>query len=229
MMIKINLLPIESFRQTASGQLSVTIFAFVIVGFCVALYLFKGMVLDTKIESLEKTRNEASSKLADLQATSQDALKQTTEFVNQLVQVSAISELEERRRDQTRLLHAIAGQVLTANSWLTSVSHNKGAIILKGMATDFEVVAEFQHNLEQNIYLTKVELIRATRDTTINNVRLVTFEIHANTVFPGALLLEEGLPDSNLPPRELMAQMVTAASPDLGKILQEAQAGPSTL
>jgi Tfp pilus assembly protein PilN len=223
MMIKINLLPIESFRQSASGQLSVTIFAFVIIGAAVVLYLFKSFVMDPEVSALETSRNALSSEMDGLKTQSATALKQTADFTSRLIQADSISELEERRRDQTRLFNSLAGEVINQASWITTVTHQNGILTLRGMATDHEVVAAFLSNLEKNALLKNVDLIRAARDTTINNVRLVTFEIRGETVFPDSSLMENGLPDVDVPPREEITRKVSAAAPSLGETLAQSR------
>ncbi|MDR1314574.1 MAG: PilN domain-containing protein [Deltaproteobacteria bacterium] len=219
MMIKINLLPIEAFRQSASGQLSVTIFAFVMVALGIALFLFKTTMMDSKVNDLTTQRDSQNVALEALKKDSEEALKQTTEFTTQLIQAGAIAELEERRRDQTRLFNSIAGEVLNQASWLTSFAHDKGVVTIRGMATDHEVVASFLDNLERSPILTDIDLIRAARDTTINNVSLVTFEIKGGTVFPAASLMENGLPDVDLPGRDEITTLVASAAPSLGETL----------
>ncbi|MDR1041244.1 MAG: PilN domain-containing protein [Deltaproteobacteria bacterium] len=219
MMIKINLLPIEAFRQSASGQLSVTIFAFVMVALGIVLFLFKSTVMDTKVNKLTGERDALSTQLASMKKESEEALRQTTQFTTQLIQADAIAELEERRRDQTRLFNALAGDVVNQASWLTALTHQKGVITVRGMATDHEVVASFLDNLEKSPLLADIDLIRAARDTTINSVSLVTFEIRGGTVFPAASLMEQGLPDVDLPARDEITKLVSAAAPTLGETL----------
>ena len=51
----------------------------------------------------------------------------------------------------------------------------------------------------------------------INTVKLVSFEIRANTVFPDSSLLDAGLPDVNLPDLETIRKLVQVAAPDLAK------------
>jgi Tfp pilus assembly protein PilN len=223
MIIKINLLPIEAFRQSASGQLSVTIFGFVMAGALVSLFLFKTAVMDPKISRLQGERDNQTATLSSLKKEAEEALKQTTQFTTQFIQADVIAELEERRRDQTRLFNAIASRVINQASWLTSVTHEKGVVTIRGMATDHEVVAAFLSSLEGLPSLKDVDLIRAARDTTINNVRLVTFEIRGGTSFPESSLLQEGLPDVDLPARTEITQLVSAAAPTLGESLSKSR------
>ncbi|MDR1037755.1 MAG: PilN domain-containing protein [Deltaproteobacteria bacterium] len=224
MMIKINLLPIEAFRQSASGQLSVTIFSFVMVALGIGLFLFKTTMMDPKVTDLQTQKDSKNAELASMKTQSEEALKQTTQFTTQLIQADAIAELEERRRDQTRLFNAIAGEVINQASWLTSFTHDRGVVTIRGMATDHEVVASFLDNLERTPLLHDIDLIRAARDTTINNVSLVTFEIRGGTVFPEASLMEKGLPDVDLPGRTEITQLVSTAAPGLGETLTKSRA-----
>ncbi|MDR2349863.1 MAG: PilN domain-containing protein [Deltaproteobacteria bacterium] len=229
MMIKINLLPIESFRQTASGQLSVTIFAFIMVALCIGLYFFKTLVMDAKIEAAETERNNQAATVAALKKASEEALKQTTAFANQLVQVSAISELEERRRDQTRLLATISGLVNSQASWITNFNHEKGLMTIKGIATDMQVVAEFQESMQKDPLLRNVTLVRTTQDLSFPQLRLFVFDMRAETLFPNPTLMEAGLPDVNLPPREKMIRDISTAAPTLGESIKKSAEAPSTL
>jgi type IV pilus assembly protein PilN len=219
-MIKINLLPIESFRQTASGQLSVTIFAIFMAGAMIGLYFFKMSIMDTNLEAFRTNRDQLNTRLNALKTTSAEAKKETDDFVAQLVKVDAIADLEERRRDQTRLLLAIQGQIINQASWLTSLNHNGSVLTVRGLALDNEVVAAFLSRLEGLGLLSNVELVRAARDSVINNIRLVTFEIRANTSFPPATLTSAGLPEANFPSEETIGKIVNAAAPELMAKLQ---------
>jgi Tfp pilus assembly protein PilN len=228
MMIKINLLPLESFKQTATGQLSVTIFAFVVLAVGIALYLAKSFFMDVQINSLQEEKAQLSTKLNQLKTSSTQALKQTTEFVAQFKQVSVISELEERRRDQTRLFNSIAGEMINQASWLTSLNHTNRVLTIKGMAIDLQVVADFHLRLEQNPYLSNVKLVRS-EETSINGIPLFTFDFVAETHFGGATLLKDGLEGIELPPQEKLIQLVNVAAPNLAKTLEQPEGGPSTL
>jgi Tfp pilus assembly protein PilN len=218
--IKINLLPLESFRQTAGGKLLVTIFFVVMVAVGLLMYFANVFYMTPKVEALQKEKANYTKTLNDLSSQAKAALEQTTLFVKEMVQVAAISELEERRRDQARLFMAIASQVNNQTTWLTSCSHDKGVLSIKGMATDHEAVASFLSRLEQLPLLKQVELQRAAGDTVINRVKLVTFEIKSSSILPDPTLLDQGLPDVNLPDGETIRKIVSAAAPDLAKALE---------
>ncbi|MDR1109199.1 MAG: PilN domain-containing protein [Deltaproteobacteria bacterium] len=217
-MIKINLLPLESFRQTASGQLSVTIFVVCLMFIGGGLYVFNKLYMAPRMASLQATKSETNQKLDNIKAASSKALKQTTDFVEQMVQVSTISGLEERRRDQARLFMALSGEINNQTSWLVSVTHADNALAIKGMAIDNPTVGALLTRLQSQDLLRNVELQQVT-GTTLNGLPLVSFDIKAETAFPEATLVEQGLPDIQLPDSEQIKKLVTAISPDLATAL----------
>jgi Tfp pilus assembly protein PilN len=219
-MIQINLLPLESFRQKSSGRLLVAIFFLTMTFLGVALYLYYDFYMGSTLTTLEKAQADATQNLNKAKGLTNQALQKATSFVNDMVKVSFISELEERRRDQTRLLMSVADQVVNEVSWLVSCSHDKGVVRIKGMATDHEVVAKFLSKLQALPTLQNVELLRAAEDTVINGISLVTFEISANTTFQDSSLLTAGLPSDSLPPRETLVKLVTIAAPNLAEALK---------
>jgi Tfp pilus assembly protein PilN len=218
-MIKINLLPIESFRQTASGQLAVTIFVAVIALLVGGLYAFNMFYMAPAKAALESSKATVTQKLNGIKDASTKAMQQTTNFVDQMVQVNAISVLEERRRDQARIFMALAGEINNQTSWLVSVSHTNNTLTLKGMAIDNPTVGSLLSRLQNQPLLRNVELLQVS-GTTLNGLPLVAFDIRAETVFPEATLVEQGLPDIQLPDIEQVKKLVATISPDLSKALE---------
>jgi Tfp pilus assembly protein PilN len=219
-MIEINLLPLESFRQKSSGQRLVAIFSVSMILLAAVLFTYYSIFMGPSIEELEKAQQSATQELNKAKGQTNAALKKTTDVVADMVKVSFISELEERRRDQARLLMGVADEVINEVSWLVSCSHDKGVVRVKGMATDHEVVAKFLSNLQGLPILQNVELLRAAEDTIINGIGLVSFEISANTVFGESSLMTAGLPSEALPPKETLIKMVTLAAPNLAEALK---------
>ncbi|MDR0355254.1 MAG: PilN domain-containing protein [Deltaproteobacteria bacterium] len=218
-MIKINLLPLESFRQTASGQLSVTIFAVCMLMLVGGLYMFNLMFMAPAKETLTATKTSQTQKLSQMKNSAAAAMVQTRDFVTQMVQVSTIANLEERRRDQARLFMALAGQINNQTSWLQSVSHNGRTLLIRGMAIDNETVGMLLDRLQQMPLLQNVVLGQAAGGTVINNVRLVNFDIKADTVFPDPSLMDQGLSDIKLPDTTTIKGLIQAIDPELSKAL----------
>ncbi|MDR1086535.1 MAG: PilN domain-containing protein [Deltaproteobacteria bacterium] len=219
-MIQINLLPLESFRQTYSGRLLVSIFGFAMVALGILLYFYYNMVMAPNLDKQSAAERQETTELNRLKAENAVSLKQTTSFVEEMNKVNIISELEERRRDQARLFMGVADQVINQASWLVSCSHDNGLVKIKGLAIDHEVVANFLSRLQSLPMLQNVDLLRAAEDTVINGVPLVSFDISANTVFGAPSLLTDGLPSESLPPQEKLIKMVTLAAPGLADALK---------
>jgi Tfp pilus assembly protein PilN len=198
----------------------VAIFCVAIAFVGIGLYFYYDLFMGSTLEALEKTQTAATQELNKAKGQTAAALKKTTTFVEDMVKVNYISELEERRRDQTRLFAAIAAKVINEVSWLVSLSHDKGVVRIKGMATDHEVVAKFLSELQTLSVLQNVELLRAAEDTVINGINLVTFEFSANTTFQDSSLMTEGLPSNALPPKETLVKIVTVAAPNLAEALK---------
>ncbi|MDR3203765.1 MAG: PilN domain-containing protein [Deltaproteobacteria bacterium] len=214
-MIKINLLPLESFEQNASGKLAVIVFVVVMAAACFALFMAHTVIMGPAEELLVKNKEDTNKKLIQLKSASAKATVQTKNFVNDYLQVGAISELEERRRDQARLFMSLAGQINNQTSWILSFVHDKNTVNIKGLATDNETVAELLDRMEKLEFLKRVELQRAARDSTINGLRLVTFTIKADTVFPLPSLISEGIEEVKLPKLDKVIELVKVAAPDL--------------
>ncbi|MDR2142683.1 MAG: PilN domain-containing protein [Deltaproteobacteria bacterium] len=220
MMIQINLLPLEAFRQTSSGRMLVGVFAVTMIGLVAALFVYYSMFMGPEVESLTAAQQAADGALKAAQGKKKVAEQKAKNFVADMVKVSVISDLEERRRDQARLLMAIASQVSNKTSWLVSCSHDKGMVRIRGMAIDHEEVAELLERLQKVPILQDVVLLQTAEDQVINGVNLVSFEFAGSTTFPVSSLMTAGLPSESLPPKEVLVKMVTLASPSLAEALK---------
>jgi hypothetical protein len=100
------------------------------------------------------------------------------------------------------------------------MNHSNQVLALKGMAIDLQVVADFHLRLEQNPFLGDIKLVRS-EVTTINGVPVFTFDITASTSFADSTLLTDGLEPINLPPREKLVQLVSAAAPNLAQSMKD--------
>jgi Tfp pilus assembly protein PilN len=198
----------------------VSIFAVTMILVTMGLYVYYDFFMGSELEELEKKQTTITQSLNQAKGKTAAALKEATTFVDDMVKVTAISDLEERRRDQTRLFMGLASQVMNQTSWLVSCSHDKGLVRIKGMAIDHEEVAKFLSRLQALPILRNVELLRAAEDTVINGVSLVTFELSANTVFAESSLVTSGLPSESLPPKETLVKLVTIAAPNLAEALK---------
>lgn len=228
-MITINLLPIGSFKEKFKGRVFLAAYGIFMVIAIAAVFSIKTNVMDGALESLGREQQAKQTQLADLQKQVTAATAVTTKTVKQWQQLAAIVELEERRRDQTRLLVELDTLLPKTNAWLLSLSHNQGLLTLEGISTDKETVSQFLTNLEKAVYIDKrsVNLLEITQNMVINNVKLTKFKITARTTFPSPQILADGLPELGLPPKEDFIKAVEAAAPDLAAALKASDAPKS--
>jgi Tfp pilus assembly protein PilN len=169
-------------------------------------------------EVLNTSKTSVSQQVETVKAASAKALKQTTEFVNQMVQVSTILYLEERRRDQARLFMALANEINNQTSWLVNLVHSNNVLTIKGMAMDNPTVSMLLTRLQNQPYLNNVKLQQVI-GSNVNGLPLVSFDFNAETVFPPLSVIDQGLPEVNIPDAEQVKKIITAISPDLAASL----------
>jgi Tfp pilus assembly protein PilN len=218
-MIKINLLPLESFRQTASGQMAVSIFVVCMLLLVGSLYAFNIMYMSPKKDSLVKSKNDITAKVEAVKAASTKAMEQTTEFVDKVIKVSTILYLEERRRDQPKLFMNLTNEINNQTSWLVSMNHAKNVLTLKGMAIDNPTVSTLLSRLQSSPFMKNVELLQVVGANS-NGMPLVSFDIKAETVFEDSTLVKQGLAEVQLPDADQLRATVSNISPDLAKSLE---------
>jgi len=174
-------------------------------------------VLDQSLEQLagEKERTIASLNETSRQVT--EASPVTAAAVGKWKQLAAIMELEERRRDQTRLLFEVEELLPESKAWLVAFGHGDGLMSLEGISADKETVSQFLSRLENAAYIDRssVTLVRISQDLIINGVKLTKFSINARTRFPRPAILDRGLPEAGLPSREDFVKAVMAVDEKL--------------
>ncbi|GHV57259.1 hypothetical protein FACS189460_3510 [Deltaproteobacteria bacterium] len=216
-MITINLLPVSTLKQKSKGKLFLGMYAIILVVGLAAMYSVKVNIFDLAITRLTVEKTKVNS---DLEA-AKNQVKAATVVTNATVlrwkQLAAIMELEERRRDQTRLLVELEDLLPKTNAWLMSLSHNSGQLSLEGISTDKETVSQFLTRLEKATYIDKssVQLVRISQDLVINGIKLTKFSINARTSFPQPVIIDQGLPEFGLPSRADFIKVVKAVDEKL--------------
>lgn len=217
-MITINLLPISAFKERFKGRVFLTALTLVILVGLAAMGSFKMMVLDSNLLDLRQQSSTLDSKLASLKNQVAGAEKETRLTVRKWKQFAAIVKIEERRRDQTRLLNEVVSLVPKDSAWLTSLAHNsQGKLELKGISKDKETISGFLTKLEAANYLNRASVFpgEINQSMRLKNLLLTTFSIRADTKFPAPLILEEGMEQFNLPSAKQFYDLVQVAAPDL--------------
>lgn len=218
-MITINLLPIGAFKEKYKGRVFLAAYGICLAIAMIALVSVKTNVLDDNIERLTNDQRVQDERLAVVKRQVDEADKKTKQTYRQWEQLVAIVELEERRRDQTRILVEVENLVPKDSAWLLSLSHDKGTLSLEGISKDKEVVSQFLTRLEGATYIDRssVTLMEIAQNMVINNIKLTRFRIRALTTFPEPDILVKGLPDYGLPSQEDFLKTIKEAAPDLVK------------
>jgi len=216
-MITINLLPVATFQQQLKGRVFLVGYGiFLVLGIAV-MFAVKTGVLDMIIENLANERTQATNSLSDAKKKVEQATGVTKATVTRWRQLAAIMELEERRRDQTRLLVEIEALLPKTNAWLVGLTHAGGVMSLEGISTDKETVSQFLTKLENATYIDRASVtpVQISQDLVINGVKLTKFSVNARTIFPAPTILDSGLPEFGLPSRDDFVKAVKAVDDKL--------------
>ena len=216
-MITINLLPVTTLKQKLRGQVVLGGYGFLMFVVLLTMFAVKTNVFDLTIEKLGAEKQQVEATLADARKKVQTATNVTNATVQRWKQLAAVVELEERRRDQTRILVEVESLLPKTNAWLMSLSHTGGALSIEGISTDKETVSQFLTKLESATYIVhdSVTLVQISQDLVINGIKLTKFSIRARTSFPQPDVLNKGLPEFGLPTRDDFAKAVKAVDEKL--------------
>lgn len=216
-MITVNLLPISAFKQRLKGRIFLTALMLMVIIGLAGIASIKMVVLDNNLASMQKQDSDLDKSLAKLKTQVAEAEKNTKLTVRKWKQLSAVVELEERRRDQTRLLTEVERLVPKDSAWLTSMDHRKGKLDLKGISKDKDTISEFLTRLQGATYLDRNSVFpgEISQKLRLNNLLLTTFSIRADTKFPEPVIIIDGMEKFNLPSAQQFSDLVKAAAPDL--------------
>jgi Tfp pilus assembly protein PilN len=224
-MITINFLPVAAIKRQIEGRSILLGYGLFLLLGAVAMFAVKTFVLDLSLERLAGEKNRLAASLNNTKEKVTEAAAVTRATITRWKQLAAIMELEERRRDQTRLLVEIEELLPKTNAWLVSLSHRGGLMSLEGLSTDQDTVSQFLTRLESATYIGRasVTLVQISQDLVINGVRLTKFSINARTNFPQPAILGSGMPEFGLPSQDDFARAVRAVDENLAADLT----GPS--
>ena len=224
-MITINFLPVAAMRRRFKSRAFRAAYGLYLV---LTVAVMVGVKFGLLGPSLEKLADEKKQAITSLGEVSQEVTRTSaaaSDAVNSWKQLAAIVELEERRRDQTRLLLEVEELLPESKAWLVGLSHGDGLLSLEGISTDKETVSQFLTRLENAAYVIRdsIILVQISQDMVINGIKLTKFSINAKTSFPQPEVLDNGLPEFGLPKREDFAKAVKAVDE---KLAADLTAGP---
>lgn len=175
-MIRINLLPVREARRQASLQKQAAmlgIAAFVGVLACAWLHF--------SVKSAQKEQQQliaqAQTELKQLEATRKEVERFRKEKEDIERKLSVIAELERNRQGPVRIMDEIATRI-PKRMWLTQLTLKEGALELKGISLDAEIVAAFLASLAESDLIHQVELDETRLEET-DGLKLNSFKIHS--------------------------------------------------
>ncbi len=216
-MITINFLPVAAMRRRFKSRAFLAGYGLYLVLTVAAMAAVKFGLLGPSLEKLAEEKKQTITSLGEISQEVTRTSAAAPAAVKSWKQLAAIMELEERRRDQTRLLLEVEELLPETKAWLVGLSHGGGLLSLEGIATDKEAVSQFLTSLESAAYIDRasVTLVRMSQDLIINGVKLTKFSINARTRFPKPAILDLGLPEAGLPAREDFVKAVRAVDEKL--------------
>ena len=216
-MITINLLPVAAIQQQFKGRAMLIGYGLILIVAAAAMFAVKSFIFDSTLEELNAQRSHLNNAVTEAKKKVTQASGVTNTTVTRWKQLAAIVELEERRRDQTRLLVEIEDLLPKTNAWLLGLTHQGGTMSLEGISTDKETVSQFLTSLENATYIDRasVTLVQISQNLVINGVKLTKFSVNARTIFPQPTILDQGLPEYGLPSRDDFLKVVKAADEKL--------------
>lgn len=219
-MIAINLLPLDAWRERARGR--ARLIAWGVWGLAITAAL-AGLhqLLNRDLAGLAAESLARQGELAVLEERVTEARLITADTVREWEKLMAVLELEERRRDQARLLLEVEKVLPKDQAWLLSLSHERGVLRLEGLATDPEAVDRFLARLGNAAHLDRdsVQLTGLRPRPTGGQSRLTEFSIKARTVFSRPSLADRGLPNYGWPGRADFVARVAAVDPRVAERL----------
>lgn len=160
-MIRINLLPVRAAKKKESLRFQLTVaglVTFLVFAVMMAFYMTKRSEASNLAEDLSRGRtelDELAKKIGEL-----DKIKEQKRIVEEKLNV--IRSLEAAKTGPVNLFSRVGGAI-PSNAWLSSIKDEGAIVVLKGFASDDEVVADFMRGLQRHKELGNVELEVAQR------------------------------------------------------------------
>ncbi|MCD6184365.1 MAG: PilN domain-containing protein [Deltaproteobacteria bacterium] len=156
-MIRINLLPFRAARKKDNIRRQVSVFLLMLIIVAIATMSIN-IWMSNNVQALT---NEVAAKKTELAR--YDKINKEIEKIRKQLKlfdkkIDVIKTLELNRKGPLRLLDSMTGIVVENRMWLTSMTEQKGAVNIKGIAIDEETVANFMRRLEASGLFASVNL-----------------------------------------------------------------------
>ncbi|MDE0886539.1 MAG: PilN domain-containing protein [Myxococcota bacterium] len=181
-MLEINLLAHREAKRLADVRESIVILLLGLVAVGLGIIFVDGRI-ESQIAVGQATVRQLEAEIEGYRSQEEQVAafkKRKAELENKL---EVIRGLERARTGPVMMLDQLADET-PERLWFTTLSTEDGRILLKGASLDNVVVADFLRALNRSKYFSNVDLIKTDRETPINGIRLVKFEIRADFAPP---------------------------------------------
>lgn len=183
-MIRINLLPASDEKFIASARVFLLFSLVLIVILLVILFANSRILAEREAES--KARIEEADREIE-------NLKQIVGKINELKakkaklqeKIDMIIKLQEENIGPVRILDELSLKLPSTKIWLESIGLSGNRMQMEGKSLENQEVANFMKQLESSMFFTKVELQRIQKDSAVNKIPVLKFNLVTDVVLAG--------------------------------------------
>ncbi len=183
-MIRINLLPAGEEKFLASARIFL-IFSAVMLLILLGIIFANSQVLAERERESKDRLDEADREIANL--------KQIIGKINELKEkktklqekINMIIKLQEENIGPVRVFDEVSLKLPSTKIWIESIGLSGGRMQLEGKSLENQEVANFMKQLESSMFFTKVELQRVLKDSAVNNVVVLKYNMTGDVLLTG--------------------------------------------
>ncbi len=183
-MIRINLLPAGEEKHLASARVFL-IFSAVMLAILLAIIFANSQVLAERERESKERLDEADREIANL--------KQIIGKINELKEkkvklqekINMIIKLQEANIGPVRVLDEVSLKLPSTKIWIEKMGLSGTRMQIDGKTLENQEVANFMKQLESSMFFTKVDLQRVQRNTAVNSVPVLSYNMTGEVVLTG--------------------------------------------
>jgi len=160
-MIRINLLPVREINAESSRRRELTVAG---VSLAATVLLLLGAYL-YQSSQLSKLTNELAAMRKDIEVLN-GKIKEVGNLENKIKEFRSkhkvIEDLSNQKIGPVRVMDSLAAAI-PSTLWLIELKQSGGNLLINGLATDNQSVAEFVRSLSRSAHFKNVELIESTQ------------------------------------------------------------------
>jgi type IV pilus assembly protein PilN len=191
-MIEINLLAHREAKRLAEIRESVVVLLLGLVAVGLGVIFVDGRV-ESRIAATQATVRQLEGEIERFRPQEEQVAAFKTRKAELEAKLEVIKELDRARTGPVLMFGELAERT-PERLWVTGLSTMQGRVRLEGTSLDNVVVADFLRALNASRYFNNVDLIRTDRETPVDGVRLVKFEISADFAPPRSSASDQAAP-----------------------------------